>query len=177
MRHCRFKTTPHSQPAKTLTKYTADFIARAARLATADSGYLVLCVVVLVQAVLMALPPDFLSGLDWAGLVALSGITRTPEQIPMFEGPAFCPLMPPRGSRAEKALFDLTERDRTTPEWHSEGNGWRLAAAVKDLDYLGWEPISTPIHHIGSRRPIARYSLSQKAKQAAYTMRHGSDHA
>jgi len=28
-------TTPHSQPAKTLTKYTADFIARAARFASA----------------------------------------------------------------------------------------------------------------------------------------------
>jgi hypothetical protein len=48
-------TTPHSQPAKTITKHTIDFIARAASYATADSGYLVLFVVVLVQAVLMAL--------------------------------------------------------------------------------------------------------------------------
>jgi hypothetical protein len=45
-------TTPHSQPAK--TKHAADFIARAASFAIADSGYLVLCVVVLVQAALMA---------------------------------------------------------------------------------------------------------------------------
>ncbi len=45
----------NDQPAKTLTKHTVDFIARAASLATADSGYLVLCVVVLTQAVLIAM--------------------------------------------------------------------------------------------------------------------------
>jgi len=48
-------TTPHSQPAKTLTKYTADFIARAASFAMADSGYLVLCLVVALQAALLSL--------------------------------------------------------------------------------------------------------------------------
>lgn len=101
----------------------------------------------------------------------------TPEQIPMFEGPAFCPLMPPKNSAAEKALFDLLERDWTTPEWDDAGNGWRLAAAVQSLKYLGWEPISTPVHYPGRKRPIARYSLSAKAKQAAYTMRRGGDHA
>jgi hypothetical protein len=42
------------QVVKTLTKYAADFIARAASFATADSGYLVLCVVLLAQVVLMA---------------------------------------------------------------------------------------------------------------------------
>lgn len=42
-----------NQPAKTFTKYTADFTARAARFATADSCYLLLCVVVLAQAALM----------------------------------------------------------------------------------------------------------------------------
>lgn len=44
-----------NRPAKTLTKYTANFTARAASFATADSGYLVLCVVVVVQVVLLAL--------------------------------------------------------------------------------------------------------------------------
>jgi hypothetical protein len=101
----------------------------------------------------------------------------TPEQIPMFEGPAFCPLMPPRGSAAEQALFDLSARDWTTPEWDDAGNGWRLAAAVKALDYLGWEPVSIRVKWKGCKRPIAQYSLHQKAKQAAYTMRHGGDHA
>lgn len=101
----------------------------------------------------------------------------TPEQIPMFEGPAFCPLMPPKNSAAEQALFDLLARDWTTPEWDDAGNGWRLAAAVKELDYLGWEPISIRVPYAGCKHPIARYSLSAKAKQAAYTMRHGGDHA
>ena len=45
----------NDQPAKTFTKNTTDFIARAARYAIADAGYLVLCMVVLIQAVFMAL--------------------------------------------------------------------------------------------------------------------------
>lgn len=97
----------------------------------------------------------------------------TPEQIPMFEGPAFCPLMPPKNSLTERALFDLLARDWTTPEWNDAGNGWRLAAAAKDLDYLGWEPISIRVPYAGCKRPIARYSLPAKAKQAAAMMRNG----
>lgn len=50
---CNGPEAARNRPAKTLTKYTANFTARAASFATADSGYLVLCVVVLVQAVLM----------------------------------------------------------------------------------------------------------------------------
>jgi hypothetical protein len=41
------------QIVETFSKYTADFTARAARFATADSCYLLLCVVVLAQAALM----------------------------------------------------------------------------------------------------------------------------
>jgi hypothetical protein len=44
----------NDQPVKTL-KHTADFIARVASFATADSGYLALCAVVLLQAALLAL--------------------------------------------------------------------------------------------------------------------------
>lgn len=101
----------------------------------------------------------------------------TPEQIPMFDGPAFCPLMPPKNSAAETALFDLLARDLTQVDWLESGNGWRLAAAVKELDYLGWEPISIRVPYAGCKRPIARYSLPAKAKQAAALMRHGGDHA
>jgi len=93
----------------------------------------------------------------------------TPEQIPMFDGPAFCPLMPPHGSLAERALFDLAERDLTQPDWME--NGWRLAASVQDLRYLGWEPVSIRVKYAGCKRPIARYSLPAKAKQVAYAMR------
>lgn len=40
-----------------------------------------------------------------------------PEQIPIFEGPAFSPLMPPRESAAEQALTDLLVYNLTKPDW------------------------------------------------------------
>jgi len=44
-------TTPHSQPAKTLTKYTADFIARAARFASVNAEFNILFLVLTLQFV------------------------------------------------------------------------------------------------------------------------------
>lgn len=89
----------------------------------------------------------------------------------MFEGPAFCPLMPPCGSAAETALNDLLARDLTQIDWLNERKGWRLSAAVKSLGYLGWEPRSVMVQHPGWPNAIARYSLPAKAKQAAAIMR------
>lgn len=97
------------------------------------------------------------------------------EQLSFLPEPEFFPIAPPHGSLAERALFDLVERDLTQPDWLE--NGWRLAAAVKDLGYLGWEPISIRVKYAGRKRPIARYSLPAKAKQAAAAMRQGGDHA
>lgn len=102
---------------------------------------------------------------------------NTPEQIPMFEGPAFCPILPPRGSAAELALNDLRERDLTQIDWLKERKGWRLSAAIKALDYLGWEPKSIMVQHAEWPNAIARYSLPPKAKQAIAVMRQGGDHA
>lgn len=85
----------------------------------------------------------------------------------------FCPLMPPHGSAAEQALYNLYERDLTTLDWINEGKGWRLAAAIKELGYLGWEPKSVLVLCNGWGKPIARYSLSVEAKQAFYSMRQG----
>ena len=45
----------NNQPANTLTKRATDFIATCTRYATADVGYILLCVLLLIQAVLMAL--------------------------------------------------------------------------------------------------------------------------
>ena len=99
------------------------------------------------------------------------------EQIPMFEGPAFCPIMPPKNSAAENALNDLLARDLTQIDWLAERKGWRLSAAVKSLDYLGWEPVSIMVRHPAWPNAIARYSLPEKAKQAHAAMRQGGDHA
>lgn len=96
------------------------------------------------------------------------------EQLPLLAEPEFFPIAPPHGSLAEQALFDLMERDLMQPDWLE--NGWRLAASIKELDYLGWEPISIRVPYPGKKRPIARYSLSAKAKQAASTMRRGGGH-
>lgn len=46
-------TTPHSQPAKTLTKHTGDFIARAARFATVNAEFNILFLVLALQFVLI----------------------------------------------------------------------------------------------------------------------------
>ena len=99
------------------------------------------------------------------------------EQIPMFEGSAFCPILPPKNSAAETALHDLLARDLTQIDWLTERKGWRLSAAVKALDYLGWEPKSIMVKHPGWPNAIARYSLPEKAKHAAFTMRQGGDSA
>lgn len=97
------------------------------------------------------------------------------EQLSFLPEPEFFPIRPPRGSLAEQALFDLIDRDLMQPDWLK--NGWRLAASIKVLDYLGWEPQSIRVPYPGKTRPIARYSLPLKAKQAANAMRQGGDHA
>jgi len=100
------------------------------------------------------------------------------EQLSFLPPIPFCPLLPPHGSAAEKALHDLLERDLTQIDWIAERKGWRLAAAVKTLDYLGWEPKSVRVKCNGWREYVALYSLTEKAKQAAYVMRQqGGAHA
>jgi len=97
------------------------------------------------------------------------------EQLSFLPAPVFCPILPPSGSAAEQALNDLLAHDVTQIDWLNERKGWRLAAAVKVLGYLGWEPQSIMVQHADWPRPIARYSLPPKAKQAAYTMRRGGE--
>jgi hypothetical protein len=100
------------------------------------------------------------------------------EQNELFDLPAFCPILPPANSAAEQALTDLLARDLTQIDWLNERKGWRLSAAVKQLDYLGWEPISIMVQHPGWPNAIARYSLPAKAKQAVAAMRQqGGEHA
>jgi hypothetical protein len=92
------------------------------------------------------------------------------EQFSLITSLLFCPTLPPRGSAAEQALTDLLARDLTQIDWIAERKGWRLSAAVKSLDYLGWKPKSIMVQHPEWRNPIARDSLHDKAKQALYTM-------
>ncbi len=93
------------------------------------------------------------------------------KQQSFLPTPEFCPIQPPPHSAAAQALTDLLERELTQIDWLKSGKGWRLAAAVKQLGYLGWEPVSIRVKCSGWGRKIALYSLPAKAKQAAQAMR------
>lgn len=93
------------------------------------------------------------------------------KQLSFLPTPIFCPMLPPVHSAAAVALADLLTGDVTQIDWLKAGKGWRLAAAIKELDYLGWEPSSILVQCGEWKNPIARYSLPLKAKQAAYIMR------
>lgn len=91
-------------------------------------------------------------------------------QSELFDVPVFCPSLPPANSYAAQALQDLLNGTLTQLDWLQRGLGWRLAAAIKELDYLGWCPDSMRVKCEGWARPIARYSLPAVAKQAAQAM-------
>jgi hypothetical protein len=97
------------------------------------------------------------------------------EQLSFLPEQPFCPILPPANSAAAVALYDLLNGDITQLDWLRERKGWRLAAAIKVLNYLGWEPKSIMVKCNGWGKPIARYSLPEKAKQAAYNLGNRGD--
>lgn len=111
--------------------------------------------------------------------VPIISVAGKNEQLSFLEEPDFMPLLPPAGSDAELALDDLCNGPLTQIDWLNTGKGWRLSAAIKQLDYLGWEPQSVRKKCSGWRRAIAHYTLHTKALQAAYTLRktQGAGHA
>jgi len=79
------------------------------------------------------------------------------EQVELFER-HFNASFPNPDSQAGIALADLLKGRRLRQaEWLHVG--WRLAAAIKELGYLGWPVNSLPVHIEGRKRPIAAYSL------------------
>jgi hypothetical protein len=91
-------------------------------------------------------------------------------QAELFDVPKFCPSLPIANSYAAQALHDLLNGTLTQLDWLQRGLGWRLAAAIKELDYLGWCPNSVRVKCAGWERPIALYSLPEAAKQTAWKM-------
>ncbi len=81
----------------------------------------------------------------------------------LFQCPKFTPTIPTAGTRAALALDDLKRRPITQLDWLRPGRGWRLAAAVKELDYLGWPVRSERVKVAQCARPIALYSLPPEA--------------
>lgn len=95
---------------------------------------------------------------------ALSSISHDDynSQISLFsneELPLPPPKLPSRFSRPYRLLCELARGASITQlEWLYEGEGWRLAADVKELKYKGWEVFSHRVR-FGKAR-IARYKLS-----------------
>jgi hypothetical protein len=96
------------------------------------------------------------------------------EQLSFLPTPEFCPILPTAGTQAAQALEDLSNKDITQADWLPPNSfkGWRLSAAIKELDYLGWQPDGVMVN-CGRKRPIKRYSLPAKAKAAYFTLTKG----
>jgi hypothetical protein len=86
-------------------------------------------------------------------------------QLSLLPEPPFCPKFPNPNSPEAAALLALLEGELTQVDWLKRGKGWRLAAQIKELDYLGWEPESILLKREGWPRPIAVYQLPVKAKR------------
>lgn len=91
-------------------------------------------------------------------------------QLSLIPEPTFCPKFPNPNSAEYTALVALLEGELTQVEWLRRGEGWRLAATIKELDYLGWKPESIHLRREGWPRPIAVYQLSVKAKRLVKKM-------
>lgn len=93
-----------------------------------------------------------------------------PEQFSLLPPEPFNPTWPNSGTLAAEALARLLTGERLTQPAFGT-NRWRLAAYIKDLDYLGWPVKSAPVHHPGRARPIAQYWLDNKTIMAARALR------
>ena len=100
--------------------------------------------------------------------------TGAAEQLSFIPEPPFCPILPSRNSAAGLALDALVTHPSVTQiDWLNRGHGWRLAAAIMELNYAGWEVQSYLLLQPGWPKPIAVYSLTAKARRAALRMRKG----
>lgn len=79
----------------------------------------------------------------------------------------FAPTLPRRTTKAWLALMDLTRTPLTQIDWLVMGRGWRLAAAFKQLDYLGWPLASEWIYSTSCTSRIKRYRLKPEGLRLA----------
>ena len=94
--------------------------------------------------------------------------TGAAKQLSFLPEPPFCPKLPSRNSVAWDLLAVLLRAESLTQiDWLRLGYGWRLAAAVKELNYGGWGVQSSRIQDPQSDKAIAEYSLTARAKRAA----------
>lgn len=89
------------------------------------------------------------------------------KQLSFLPPPPLCPSMPPAYSKAWLALHDLCEGPLTQIDWLRMGRGWRLSAAFKELDYLGWPLESEWVESPAWPKPIKRYFLKAEGMEIA----------
>lgn len=89
------------------------------------------------------------------------------EQLSFLPKPPLSPAMPGAYSKAWLALRDLTDGPLTQIDWLKMGRGWRLAAAVKELGYLGWPLDAEWVDTDAWPKPIKWYALKSEAAALA----------
>ena len=93
------------------------------------------------------------------------------QQQELFERPAINPRWPTPGTLVYEALARMLSGERLT-QISFGFHGWRLAAYVKELQYLGWSvckgEVAAPAAH-KTRKPIREYFLSPETILAART--------
>ena len=89
-------------------------------------------------------------------------------QLSLLPEPPFCPRLPNSHSAAGLALDALlAHKSITQVDWLRWGHGWRLAAAIMDLNYADWDVQSYLLNQPGWPKPIAVYTLGAKARRTA----------
>jgi hypothetical protein len=93
------------------------------------------------------------------------------KQQELFERPAINPRWPTPGTLVYEALARMLSGERLT-QISFGFHGWRLAAYVKELQYLGWSvckgEAAAPAAH-KTRKPIREYFLLPETILAART--------
>ena len=90
------------------------------------------------------------------------------EQLSFLPAPEFNPSWPSPSTLPGKVLARMLAGERLTQPRFGL-NYWRLAAYIKQLDYLGWPVEATDVpcpEGCGTGRPIREYWLSSKTRAA-----------
>jgi hypothetical protein len=82
----------------------------------------------------------------------------TADLFPDSLSPVVAALWPTRGTRADEALQAMQQGPQNQADYWQ---GWRLAAYVKDLEYLGWAFLKRDITRPRCRRPITEYAIDR----------------
>jgi hypothetical protein len=96
------------------------------------------------------------------------------EQLSFLPPPPFSPTLPNEKTLRFIALRAMSKAPITQIDWLKFRHGWRLAAIIKDLNYLGWQISSE--RQLSDGKSIAIYSLSEEAKSLLTQHSQGAEH-